>query len=304
MKQVIKNVLWILFVIGIIAGTCIAWIIWSNHSFGETFYTLYSYKVETPVRAILLTDLHEKSFGENNQDLISRIEELNPDMILIAGDVINKKKPDITYAANLCESLIEIAPVYYGLGNHENEIIYGSDLNKEYLEDKADKLGDNQEDFSPLVQNEELLERLEKAGVQVVQNQVVEAEINGNTIEIGGVSTNLSSFWPYSGNFVYSFAQEEQQNFKILICHRPEPVVQNIMGEPIDLVVSGHNHGGIIRIPGVGGLLSADGGLFPEYDSGMIERDSMTMIISRGLGGHSIVPRIFNQPELVIIDMN
>lgn len=304
MKQVIKNVLWILFVIGIIAGTCIAWIIWSNHSFGETFYTLYSYKVETPVRAILLTDLHEKSFGENNQDLISRIEELNPDMILIAGDVINKKKTDIPYAVNLCESLVEIAPVYYGLGNHENEIIYGSDLNKEFLEDKADKLGDNQEDFSPLVQNEELLERLEKVGVQVVQNQAVEAEVNGNTIEIGGVSTNLSSFWPYSGNFVYNFSQEEQQKFKILICHRPEPVVQHIMGEPIDLVVSGHNHGGIIRIPRVGGLLSADGGLFPEYDSGMIERESMTMIISRGLGGHSIVPRIFNRPELVIIDIN
>lgn len=304
MKRVIKSVFKALVVIGVLAGTFMIWIARSNRTFGETFYTLYSYKIETPVRAILLTDLHEKRFRENNQELISRIRELKPDLILIAGDVINKTEPDMGYAVNLCQGLAEIAPVYYGLGNHENEVIYGNELNKDFLDSQVEILGENKEDFGLLVQNTELLDQLEKAGIQVIQNQSVETEIKGNRIEIGGISTNLSSFWPYSGQFVYNFSQQEQGNYKILLSHRPEPIAQYIAGYPIDLVVSGHNHGGVIRIPRLGGLLSADGGLFPDYDGGMTEWEDMAMIVSRGLGGHGIVPRIFNQPELVIIDVN
>lgn len=304
MKRVIKNVLKTLAVMGVLAAAFIVWGVRSNRTFGETFYTLYSYKIETPVRAVLLTDLHEKSFGENNQELLSRIRELKPDLILIAGDVINKKDSDIGYAVSLCQDLAEIAPVYYGLGNHENEVIYGSELNKDFLDSQTEILGENKEDLGPLVQNTELLKQLEKDGICVVQNQSVETEIKGNRIEIGGLSTNLSSFWPYSGQFVYNFSQQEQENYKILLSHRPEPIAQYIAGYPIDLVVSGHNHGGIIRIPRLGGLLSADGGLFPDYDEGMTEWEDMTMVVSRGLGGHGIVPRICNQPELVIIDIN
>lgn len=119
MKRVIKIMLKTLVMIGVLSGACTAWIIWSNRTFGETFYTLYSRKIETPVRAVLLTDLHEKRFGENNQELILRIGELKPDLILIAGDALNKMQPDIEYVISLCQSLSEIAPVYYGLGNLE-----------------------------------------------------------------------------------------------------------------------------------------------------------------------------------------
>lgn len=304
MKRVIKNVLKILAVMGVLAAAFIVWVVRSNRTFGETFYTLYSYKIETPVRAVLLTDLHEKSFGENNQELLSRIRELKPDLILIAGDAINKEDPDIGYAVSLCQDLVEIAPVYYGLGNHENEVIYGSELNKEFLDSQTEILGENKEEFGPLVQNTELLEQLEKAGVWIVQNQSVETEIKGNKIEIGGMSTNLSSFWPYSGQFVYNFSQQNQESYKILLSHRPEPIAQYIAGYPIDLVVSGHNHGGVIRIPGLGGLLSADGAFFPDYAEGVTEWEDMAMAVSRGLGGHGMIPRICNQPELVIIDIN
>ena len=89
-----------------------------------------------------------------------------------------------------------------------------------------------------------------------------------------------------------------------MISHRPEPAAEYILGEPVDLVVSGHNHGGIIRIPGKGGVFSADGGFFPEYTGGMTKQGEMTMIVGRGLGGHGMLPRIFNPPELVIIDIN
>ena len=304
MKKVMKGLLWIFLVLGILAGAGWAWIKWSNHRFEETFYTIYSYKVETPVRAVLLSDLHQCLFGADNEELVSRIRELGPDIILIAGDVINKSETDIEYALSLCSRLAEIAPVYYGLGNHENEVIYGSDLNREYLEARQEELGEEQEDFTPLIQNRELLQGLDQAGVCVVQNRSVLAEIKGSLIRIGGISTNVSSFWPYSEQFVHEFIQAEDEVFKILISHRPEPAAEYILGEPVDLVVSGHNHGGIIRIPGKGGVFSADGGFFPQYTEGMTKQGEMTMIVGRGLGGHGMLPRIFNPPELVIIDIN
>lgn len=289
-------------VICILAAGAVGYVCWPSNTFTETFYTMYSNKIEEPVRAILLSDLHQVAFGQNNDGLVSRIEELKPDVILMAGDIINKEGTNIDYAVDLCQRLVKIAPVYYGLGNHENEVVYGNDLDIEFLEQQD--LQGNPEDFTPIIQQGELLERLADAGVVVVQNQAVTGQIKGNEIVIGGVSTNLSSFWPHSGQFIYSFAEENKDRFKILISHRPDPVMEYIADYNVDLTVSGHNHGGIIRIPGIGGLISEDEGLFPKYDGGKIETGRMTTIISRGLGGHGIVPRIFNQPELVIVDIN
>ena len=129
-------------------------------------------------------------------------------------------------------------------------------------------------------------------------------ELKGNQVEIGGVATNISSFWPYSGQFITRFMEETPEAYKILICHRPEVVTEYLSDASIDLTLSGHNHGGIIRIPGVGGLVSDAEGLFPTYDGGWYKLDSMALVISRGLGGHGVVPRIFNPPELVILDIN
>ncbi len=280
------------------------WIHWSNQTFGETFYTLYSSKIDTPVRAVLLSDLHQVKFGKENNDLVARIEELKPDIILIAGDLVTAGEADVDYAVGLCERLAGIAPVYFGLGNHENEVVYGSDLDTRFFQANEGRLGENPEDFSGLVKDGTLLAGLKSAGVTVVQNESVSVTVKDNPIEIGGVSTNLSSFWPYSGQFIYNFAEGDSKNFKILISHRPEPVMEYIADYSLDLVVSGHTHGGVIRIPGKGGLLSADGGFFPQYDAGLFERGEMTLIISRGLGGHGAIPRVFNPPELVIIDIN
>lgn len=306
MKRVIKGICWLLLaaIACIVIAAVAGWLCWPNSVFTESFYTLYSYKVEKTVRAVLIADIHQVEFGQNNNVLLSRIGELEPDIILIAGDTINKDEPNIEYAISLCQRLMQIAPVYYGLGNHENEVLYGSDLNAEFLQQKADALQNGPEDFMPIVQDNTLLEGLKNAGVVVLQNEAVTVEINGNKMEIGGISTNLSSFWPHSGQFIQSFAGEDAEHFRILISHRPDPVMEYIPDYYADLVVSGHNHGGIVRIPGIGGLLSEDEGLFPKYDSGMIQSGNMTMVISRGLGGHGVIPRIFNQPELVVLDIH
>lgn len=293
-------------VLSVVAAAAVAavWIVQSNRGFVETFYTIRSYQIEEPIRLIVLADLHQASFGEKNETLIARVEALKPDAIILAGDIVNKEDTDWDYAVHLCQSLVEIAPVYYGLGNHENEALYGEDLNIEFLEGKSDKLGDTPEDFTPLLLEPQVWERLEETGVQLLQNQSVTVEIKGNLVEIGGIATNNSSFWPYSGEFFTRFSQENPDVFKILLSHRPEVVTKYLSDAPVDLVVSGHNHGGIIRIPGIGGLVSDAEGLFPEYDGGWYELDGPSLLISRGLGGHGLVPRVFNPPELVILDIN
>ena len=133
MKRFFKIFLSLAVVAGVVAG----WIVWSNRTFEETFYLMDSWKVEEPMRLILLSDLHQKEFGPGNERLLERVQALKPDAILIAGDVVNKTKTDWSYAVDLCKGLVEIAPVYYGMGNHENEALYGQDLNKEFLEEKG-----------------------------------------------------------------------------------------------------------------------------------------------------------------------
>lgn len=303
MKRVILNILAFLAALGMCAAALLVWLGWSNRNFTESFYSLHSPDISGSVRAVLLADLHQAEFGEDNRQLITRISQLKPDLILIAGDTVTAGSADVDYAVKLCGQLVEIAPVYFGLGNHENAVIYGEDLNISFLEQSGSLLGDDPEDFTPLIRNAALLEELEKVGVTVLQNSSAEVEVNGNRIEIGGISTNLSSFWPYSGQFITRFCQENGA-FKLLICHRPDVVMRYIPDYPIDLVVSGHNHGGVVRIPGKGGVFSADGGLFPVYDAGVFQSGEMTMVVSRGLGGHGLIPRVFNQPELVVIDLS
>lgn len=304
MRRVWLNLLSALVALAVGTAAFSWWLYRCNSTFTETFYSLYSAKIDAPVRAILLSDLHQAEFGEENQALLGRVKALHPDFILVAGDLITAGEADLDYAVELCARLAEIAPVYYGLGNHENEIVYGEDLSFEFLELRKEQLGENPEDFSPLQQESSFLGRLAQIeGVTVVQNSAAEVEVGGNQLEIGGVNTNLSSFWPYSGQFITRFTQEKKERFKILISHRPELVVEYIPEYDIDLVVAGHTHGGVIRIPKVGGVLSTDGGLFPAYDAGLFANDHNTMIVSRGLGGHGIVPRVFNQPELVVIDL-
>ena len=298
-----RGLFWLLWPLMIIACTLILNVI-INRSFEVTYYRLFSEKLSSDIRIALLTDLHQTVYGEKNSELLDEIRGQSPDLILIAGDSINRRSPDLDYIIDLCRELTEIAPVYYGLGNHENEVIYGDDLNIEMLEKRADELPLDKEDLSPLIEDDRLLTELGKMGVHVLQNQAEEVDINGDRLLIGGISTNESSFWPYSGNFVTGFAEADDSFFKLLISHRPEPVMRYIPDYDIDLVVSGHNHGGQVRIPGIGGLFSPDEGFFPEYDGGYYRTHKLRMIVSRGLGNHSLFPRVFNRPELVIIDIN
>ena len=272
-----------------------------NRHMDETVYTVYSPKVSGRIRLALLTDWHQNSEGLDEQALLERIRAYKPDLILIGGDLVNKKDTKIEAAVSFCGQLTQIAPVCYALGNHDNAAVYGNDLNKEFLESEGLSEGS---DLTAAIVHPELLDQLAAAGVTVLNNDCISVDIDGNPIDICGVSTNASSFWPYSGDMYWQYLQEQPEHYKLLICHRPEVAGQYLQDTSADLIVSGHTHGGIIRLPGIGGLIGTEGDLFPEYDGGLYPLEHAQLVVSRGMGGLEKIPRIFNRPELVIIDIN
>ncbi len=303
MRKLIINLCSILLALVLLGAAFIGWNIYQNQSFEETFYALYSDKINGHIRMAVLSDLHQLNFGEDNAVLLERLQALQPDAILLAGDIINKHDPDVEFVLSLCERLQKIAPVYYGFGNHENEVAYGNDLTKVFLLQKPELTPGTMVDLTLIEQNHHLMEGLRTMGVTILQNEAVTVAFEGGTVEIGGISTGIDSFWDYSGQFVYQYAMEDSGNFKLLISHRPEVVMHYIPDYPFDLVLSGHLHGGLVRIPGKGGLYSTYDGFFPEYDAGLYESGDMKMIVSRGFAGVRWIPRIFNKPELVVVDI-
>lgn len=299
--RIFKRIVTVLVILAVCIGGTYLWSWYEGQTIDLSYYAVHSDKVEGSVRVVLLTDLHQKFFGEGNQKLLDRISEVSPDMILIAGDTINSDNTDIYYAIKLCGQLQEIAPVYYGMGNHENRVVYGMDLTKKNLD--AVSGNDTSGDFSDLIKNDGLINGLKATGATVLQNSYAIAEVNGNSIAIGGISTDRDASWPYSGTFLTDFMTENSGRCEILLSHFPSPA-HSLADSGIDLILSGHNHGGVIRLPGIGGLYANGEGLFPEDDAGMKNIGTSTFIISRGLGSHGWIPRLFNPPELVVIDIS
>lgn len=245
-----------------------------------TFYHMYSPKIAggTTIRILVLSDLHNYEFGSHNQELVEQAEKLKPDIIVMAGDMVNKEEDRTDVAVNLGYHLSRIAPVYYGLGNHEGTMIYVNGIALE--------------------------QELENAGVEVLVNRWIEKEIRGTPIMIGGISGDVENYELYSKEFVNEFEVQNKDAFKILITHFPDLYYEKLKDVKIDLGICGHFHGGQIQLPGAGGLYSVDYGLFPKYCNGMFQLENCTIAVSRGLGNSHSIPRINNRPELMVIDVN
>lgn len=240
----------------------------------ETFYEVETDKIPGSIRIVFLSDLHLSTFGEDNCDLVERVRLLQPDLILIGGDMNKRLEDDYSIAISLCRQLVEITDVYYGLGNHELSRMLSHDRDIFY--------------------------DLEKTGVILVHNTFQKAKVGESAIYIGGVSQEGKAIAAYSEQIIERLAKAD--GFKLLLSHYPSnfPLIYPY---DIDLVVSGHLHGGIIRLPFLGGLLSDTKGFFPKYTEGEFMENGTLMIVSRGLGSSSAIPRINNPPELVIVDI-
>ena len=230
-----------------------------------------------------LSDLHNKSFGKNQTTLINKTKDINPDIIVITGDLIDKRRTtldDIENSLIYLKSAINIAPIYFVPGNHESK----SDV-YEYLKNE-----------------------MELIGVNVLDNKNMSIEKNGDKINLLGID-DLMFFAPTQKDIVTNLEMELQDltsdkkdDFNILLAHRPSFI--NIYSKyNLDLVLSGHCHGGQVRIPFIGGLFSPDDYFFPKYDSGLYKVKETDLIVSRGLGNSIAPQRIFNNPELIVVKL-
>lgn len=260
----------------------IVWTAWGNAALELNTYTISSRGLPDAFdgyRIAQVSDLHNAEFGGGNQRLLDMLREAEPDMIAITGDLIDSRKTNIAVALAFAEEAVRIAPCYYVSGNHETRV-------PEYREFKAG---------------------LEAAGVTVLDDARVEIEISGKSITIIGVNdpSFLADYLTSDAAVMdrkLSELSSEDASFTILLSHRPE-LFDTYAAHDMDLVLTGHAHGGQFRLPLIGGLIAPNQGLFPKYDDGLYSEGNTNMIVSRGLG-NSIIPfRFNNRPEVVLIEL-
>lgn len=224
-----------------------------------------------------ISDLHNTSFGKNNEKLIGLLKEISPDIIAVTGDVIDSRRTDTEISKEFMQEALKIAPVYYVTGNHESRVSgYAS-----------------------------MREFFEEIGVEVLSGESVKIERNGKKINICGFDDpafKSDYLLDDEEAVVYHSIKEldRSEDFTVLLSHRPE-FFDLYAENGFDLVLSGHAHGGQFRLPFVGGLIAPGQGFFPEYDSGEFKKDSTLMIVSRGLGNSIIPLRFNNRPEITVM---
>lgn len=279
-----------------------------NRNFTETFYNTSSIKVDSRVRVIQISDLHKASFGKNNERLFERVRALKPDIIICTGDIVNSATDDVEYAVSLANGLSKIAPSYYIYGNNEVESIYDFPLNEKELDEKFGFDKNNRDEKALLDLEDPFEDKLENAGITVLKNEKDTIQVKTMTVDVYGVLTsNPSSFWSYSEKAFSDYINENPDNLKITAAHEPfifEEFSPEFWG---DLIVCGHTHGGVVRVPVLGPLYTHEGGLLPEragdFVYGRYDAAGKPLIVSGGLENSNLL-RINNQPELVIIDID
>lgn len=279
-----------------------------NRNFKETFYSVSSLKVNNKIRIIQISDLHNCSYGKDNNKLVDRVKKLKPDLIIYTGDIADSNAQSNDRVISLCKELSGVAPSYYIYGNNEVEKYYDVALNQDALDEKFGFNHSNREPEKLLEITDELTKKLEVLGVKVLKNKYDTITIGATEVDIYGVLTsNPSAFWSYSGESFDEYMYSNASHLKITAIHEPLLLEEYSPDSWGDLVLAGHNHGGTVKIPMIGPLYTHDGGLLPDrgghYVYGRYEVQGRPLIISSGLENKNIF-RINNQPEIVIVDIN
>ena len=251
-----KNLDVVITVIAVILVVLVWIMLYDSNRFVVRHYFLRDQRIKKPVKAVVLADLHNKRYGKENERLLQAIDEIRPDMILIAGDILTAKpKASLETAVDLLTKLAGKYPIYYGNGNHEHTIleesgicIYGSEIDKLYYK---------------------------RFGIQPMDPEYLKSLLG----------------------------QPSAEKYTILIAHNPD-YFPKYADWGADLVLAGHVHGGMVRVPIWGkGVVSPNVRLFPKYDGGEFTLGKTRMLLSRGLGMHTIPIRLFNPGEVLEVDL-
>lgn len=239
---------------------------------------------------VQISDLHNAEFGKNNQKLVKVVDELHPDIIVITGDLVDGEKNNFQVALNLIETLSEKYKIYHIIGNHEQK-----SLIKKYKE-----------------QYEKYFEKLYDKNIINLDNDAIKIYKGDSHINLYGLVIPLSCYKylfdkketiKLEDKFIENNLGELDKNkYNILLSHTPF-YFEEYVNWGADLILTGHVHGGIIRVPYIGGLLSPNREFFPKYDFGKYEKDNSTMLLSKGLGGSKVLVRINCRPEVVKITL-
>ena len=238
--------------------------------------THYTYEAEQlgvdleGYRIVQISDLHNVKFGKNNQKLVDRIRECEPDMIVLTGDLVDSNHTNVDRAVQFVDEIVKICPVYYVTGNHE----YWLDTS-EY---------------------ENLMDGVASAGVIILDDQVVEISRGDAKFRLVGLDDKSLA----DGTLEALLSDEKE--LTVVLAHEPQYFAR-YAGTGVDLVLSGHAHGGQFRLPFVGGIVAPDQGFLPEYTAGEYYMNGTEMIVSRGLGNSVIPVRLFNYPEIVCVEL-
>jgi uncharacterized protein len=244
-----------------------------SKGFGIVQYKIKSEKLSGPVRLVLISDLHDSTYGENQCGLIQAVSKQKPDLVMLTGDIFVEYAP-YDSSIRLLEGIASQYPCYYVSGNHEF-------------------LGNDTVNIKDIIRS---------FGITVLEGNVSEITVNGQKIRICGLDDPLIGEEKFK-NQMEKLSCIEKKEYTVLLSHHPELVDDYKKMNP-DLVLSGHAHGGQWRIPFlVNGLFAPHQGWFPKYAGGLYLHGKTTQIVSRGLTKIYIIPRVFNPPELVVIDI-
>lgn len=256
--------------------------IYCNSYVQNVEYKIRSDKTDASFKFVLLADLHNKEFGKDNCDLIDKVKKSNPDFIAVSGDMVIRYSDDISNMKNVLSKLNKIVPTYCCLGNHERDL-------------------SNKIDFKA---------EIDSTGAVLFDNKMRYISVNGGKILIGGLTD-----YPYyeedaplydtdNRHFWESFNKASKSQYSILLHHQPEYINTLASHSNVDLILCGHTHGGLVRIPYFGGVYVPNQGFFGKYDRGFFDFNGTNMIITSGLGTSNFLPRINNPAEICTIYVN
>lgn len=253
---------------------CAIFCYWQNNGLEYSYYQYETDKIGNDLdgyKIIQISDLHNKEFGKNQEKLLDRINRYGPDMIVVTGDIVDSNHTDVDAAITFLEGAVKLAPVYYITGNHEYW------LTKETRED--------------------LFSRIVETGTNYLDNSKVEIKKGNDSFVMIGLDDEC-----LKDPTLQTISKDITNQFTLLLAHEPQNL-NRYSQAPVDLVLSGHAHGGQVILPFIGGLVAPDQGFFPEYTAGWYEENGTSMIVSRGLGNSVIPIRVFNRPEIVCVEL-
>ena len=259
-----------------------------NNRLQTTRYSIKNKRIPNSFKGykiIQLSDLHGKELGYDSQNLVKAIKKENPDIIVITGDIIDGRKgndntiKEINSMISLSKQLVKIAPTYFVAGNHEMH--YGRI--EERIKEKIT-----------------FLPKLKSTGVIILDRDCLWLEKDKDKIALIG----LNDIYLDSPSLLLNLTNEATQykDFKILLAHEPQ-YIKSYNRANIDLALTGHTHGGQIRLPFIGGLYAPQQGILPQYDGGKFQYRKTTLIVNRGIGNSIFPLRVFNHPEMVVVTL-